>query len=146
VVGYTGREGYARSAEVRERGRAVLWRGGGKISALPSLPGAQESRAESINDAGQIVGTSGGRAVLWQNGRILDLNAHLPKDSGWVLKDATAINNHGWIVGRGTREGIPFVFLLTPQAAGVPDKGSNSPRLFTKSCVSGDNRGRGGAG
>jgi probable HAF family extracellular repeat protein len=103
----------------------VLWQGGGKISALPSLPGAQqqESRAEAINNAGQIVGTSGGRAVLWQNGRVLDLNAHIPKDSGWVLKAATAVNNHGWIAGRSTRDGIPFVFLLTPQAAGAPEKG-----------------------
>jgi probable HAF family extracellular repeat protein len=111
VVGYTGKEGYARGATVQQPGRAVLWRSGGKISALPSLPGAQESRAEAINNAGQIVGTSGGRAVLWQNGRVLDLNAHIPKDSGWVLKAATAVNNRGWIAGRGTKDGTPSSFF-----------------------------------
>jgi uncharacterized membrane protein len=126
VVGYAKRKGYLRStAEVGNPRRAVLWQGAGKIRALPSLPGAQqqESRAEAINNAGQIVGTSGGRAVLWQNGRVLDLNAHIPKDSGWVLNAATAVNNRGWIAGRGTRDGLSFVFLLTPQAAGAPEKG-----------------------
>jgi uncharacterized membrane protein len=119
VIGVVGTKAWWRYAEVREPARAVLWRGG-KATALGFLPGAASDRANAINDSGWIVGSSGGRAVLWQADRpqrAVALNDRIPPGSGWVLETATAINNRGWIAGRGTRDGKPWVFLLTPAAA-----------------------------
>jgi probable HAF family extracellular repeat protein len=79
---------------------------------LPSLPdapapgGRGDSRAESINDSGQVVGVSGGQAIgttvvfghafLWsQADGIVDLGA-LPGD---LESAAKAINDHGQVVG-----------------------------------------------
>lgn len=53
------------------------------------------SYAYDINDKGQIVGTAGGRAVLWQNGKPRDLGV-LP---GFTSGAAKAINNAGQIAG-----------------------------------------------
>ena len=70
--------------------------------------------AAAINDAGDVVGTSGGRAVVWQAGAIQDLNLALPRTSGWRLESASGINNLGQIVGTGTHDGLTRAFLLTP--------------------------------
>jgi probable HAF family extracellular repeat protein len=43
-----------------------------------------------------------------------DLNDLIPKDSGWILRQAFAINDVGQIVGLGHFQGIMEVFLLTP--------------------------------
>lgn len=80
-------------------GRAVVWNGQTAID-LGTL-GGQESTAQGINDAGQIVGWSllpdgSLRAALWQNGTITNLG------SGANFSFATAINNKGQIVGSST--------------------------------------------
>jgi probable HAF family extracellular repeat protein len=92
--------------------RAFVWRNG-IMTPLGELPGAQSSNAWSINDTGQIVGQSGAQAVLWQNSTIFNLNNLIPANSGWVLQNATAINNHGHIVGTGSFNGQTRAFLLT---------------------------------
>jgi probable HAF family extracellular repeat protein len=70
-----------------------------------------------INAARQIVGVSGGslgnRAVLWENGRIYDLNGLVVSGYPHRLIVAQHINDDGVIVGRavlaGTTTQVPFV-------------------------------------
>jgi probable HAF family extracellular repeat protein len=77
------------------------------MSELSTLGGDWSSRANDIKDLGQIVGVSGNgepsneNAVIWQNGRIKDLNRLIPRETGWRLVEAVAINNEGQIVGKG---------------------------------------------
>jgi probable HAF family extracellular repeat protein len=64
--------------------------------------GAMESGAEAINNLGQIVGwatTPAGQphAVLWNHGKMVDLNELAPVPSGTVLEKATGINDAGGI-------------------------------------------------
>lgn len=54
------------------------------------------------------------RATLWENGLKYDLNDLIPRDSGWELGDAFAINDNGVIVGIGKRWGHKRTFLFIP--------------------------------
>ncbi len=77
-------------------------------------------RAYGINDSGQIVGNAAGVglghfAFLWDNGKMYNLNELIASDSGWQLDQARAINNEGWIVGRGRHENRSKAFLLIPE-------------------------------
>ena len=108
--------GHSRLADKSQH--AFFW-SHGQMTDLGTLPGYPTSEASDINDHGQIVGNSQtrqaeGRAILWEGGRLLDLNSLVPANSGWQLKSATAINNHGWITGQGTYNGKERAFLLTP--------------------------------
>src|SRR5262249_37300427 len=83
-------------------GRAFMW--DGKLHELGGLS-ANQSDAFGINASGQVAGYSdtpegGGRAVLWQNGKITDLGA-LP---GGKASRALAINNSGDVVGSADTE------------------------------------------
>lgn len=80
--------------------------------------GRVSSAANSINNAGQIVGfsytpDSEQRAVLWEDGNLIDLNGLISGDAGWKLASAAKINNRGQIVGTGYRDGQQQGFLLT---------------------------------
>lgn len=92
---------------------AFLWRGG-RMTALPKLPGRKHCEAFGINDRTEIAGSCDSRAVVWRLGKITDLNTCLPPASGWKLEQAQAINNRGQIAGSGTFHGQPHLFLLTP--------------------------------
>ncbi len=77
---------------------AFVWDGG--LTYLPTFPGAVLSRAQSLNDRGQVVGEIGfsashRRATLWQGGIALDLGG-LPEHE---VNVAFGINNQGQIVG-----------------------------------------------
>ncbi len=89
----------------------------GETTCLDSPNGTQAS-ALAINNSSQVVGyllTQGKyTAVLWINGKMLDLNSLIPPGSGWKLREASAINDHGQIVGDGDLFGKPCAFLLTP--------------------------------
>mgnify|MGYP001004540270 FL=1 len=104
---------------------AVLWDG-----SMHDLGGTQ-STAVDINNAGLIVGSSGGHAVLWESGQMLDLNSQIPVDSGWLLQSARAINDKGQIVGRGSLNGQARAYLLTPQAYHWANPGGGSWHLST---------------
>jgi len=87
--------------------KAFLWRNG-KMTDLGTLPGDNYSTAEAINVSGIIVGQagqyatpSGNHAVMWEGGKIYDLNNLLSPTSGWYLQTADAINDNGVIVGKG---------------------------------------------
>jgi subtilisin-like proprotein convertase family protein len=73
----------------------------------------------ALNDAGQVVGrlVSPQSAFLWSDGLIYTLYNQLLNNAGWLsLRDATAINNRGEIIGSGTRtDGSTHGFLLRPQ-------------------------------
>ena len=89
------------------------------MRGLGSIPRLHDSKASALNDLGQVVGNAYHRtdeaALLWQNGKVYELNTLIPAHSGWKLQNALAINNHGLIVGNGIHNGIRRGFLLTPQ-------------------------------
>lgn len=90
----------------------------GKMADLGTPSGGTSSWAYAINDAGQVVGMSyvngGQRAFLFSEGRMQDLNNSIPPGSGWILSEATAINNKGQIAGSGLFHVTPTAYLLTP--------------------------------
>ncbi|MCH8006731.1 MAG: hypothetical protein IH888_10960 [Planctomycetes bacterium] len=69
--------------------------------------------ARDINNLNQVVGSDGGRAVMWESSVVTDLNDLLPPGSGWVLQRAEAINNVGQIVGEGLLNGVTRGFFMT---------------------------------
>ena len=98
-------------------GHAVCWIGG-KVRDLGT------GWALAVSNAGQIVGDSGtgpadyfhdAHALLWARGYRYDLNDCIPKHSGWLLVQATHIDDHGQIAGCGTFHGSARAFLLTPR-------------------------------
>lgn len=101
--------------------RATMW-DGNTVTDLGTLGG--ESVARAINDSGTVVGwsrigTSLTHGFLWDGTTMVDINALLDAESvsaGWVLKDATDINDQGWIVGIASNglTGQTQAFLLTP--------------------------------
>src|SRR5262249_39998558 len=85
------------------------------------------SVANAINSAGQIVGYFGGSGNKTafvatvdasNNGTHTDLHTLIPANSGWVLKEATAINDSGQIVGYGNLGNLVSAFVLTPVSQG----------------------------
>ncbi len=111
---------------------ATLWQNGGKTDLGALLSGVTFSVALSINAAGQVVGASNTlgphgevdgiqQAWLWQKDSQgaysnTDLDTLLPPGSGWkTLISASAINDHGQIVGLGVfSDGLIHRYLLGP--------------------------------
>jgi len=108
---------------------AFLWSTDSGMTDLGTLPGGGTSRADGINESGQIVGASDTvaprpwHAFLWEGGQMTDLNDLIPPDAGWELISAHTINESGQIVGYGycpptDPVGAPrlytHAFLLTP--------------------------------
>lgn len=84
---------------------------------------ADYSSAEAINNAGTIVGTAkfgpgifDFRAVIFEEGNVVDLNTLISPSSGFKLFDARGINDSGQIVGSGyaVNGSVQHAFLLTP--------------------------------
>jgi len=117
VVGYDEPASY--------ESKAFLWQNG-VMTDLGTLPGDNYSEAQSINDSGIAVGQagiyanpSGNHAVMWQDGKIIDLNNLLSPTSGWFLQTATGINDNGEIVGNGSYNGVwgQYSLFLSGNAA-----------------------------
>ena len=133
---------------------ATRWKNS-KISDLGTLEGDCFSIANAVNSSGQIIGQSFScdfpfisRAVVWEHGSIVDLNAAIPANPTLQLVETDNINDHGEIVGRGLPAGCDnldlcgHVFLLIPCAGGQGCEGndgssarSNSPAI-TRSAAS----------
>ena len=91
---------------------AFLW-SGGKLTDLGTLPGFHDASAASINDFGQIVGSSGPRAgFIYFHKTMYNLEDLLAPGTlfhsingglgfGWVFSPAVAINNRGQIIING---------------------------------------------
>src|SRR5713101_7986050 len=89
---------------------AFVWRGGG-LKDLGTLPGGDYSFAASINQLGQIAGTSENNqidpasgnpefhAVLWQNDKIQDLGT-----LGGTASFATTLNDLGQVIGEALND------------------------------------------
>lgn len=98
------------------------------LTILPTLEGGLRSNANAINDYNQVVGTSDTlvgttsvyHAFLWNqaDNTLVDLNDFAA--TGWILSSATAINDNGDIVGKGSLNGEPHGFLLTSSAISEP--------------------------
>lgn len=66
----------------------------------------------SVEDLNVNVGT--GRATVWLDGELLDLNAATGNDGEWVFLYLADVNREGEMVGYGERNGERRSFLLTP--------------------------------
>jgi probable HAF family extracellular repeat protein len=99
---------------------AFLWTKATGMQDLGTLPGDVNSTGSGINDAGDIVGLSldqdfNGRAFLWHNGRMTDLNTLISAHSSVFLFSGCSINDRGQITGLGvTSAGEFHSYLLTP--------------------------------
>jgi probable HAF family extracellular repeat protein len=109
--------------------RAFLWRDG-VMTDLGALPNFANSRANGINDAGLIVGSSSlyigwagltvTRATLWDRGKAIDLNSLKPPGFKGTLIEATAVNRSGQIAGEFSIDPYPTnsynyrCFLMSP--------------------------------
>jgi len=94
LVGYTTRtDGYRFASK---------WVSG-SLTQLPNLTGTgnPKSAAYAVTDAKDIVGTSFGRAVIWRDGKVYDLNSALTTGIGTVLTVAGQINRQGLVVAYG---------------------------------------------
>jgi len=83
---------------------AFLWTKDKGMTDLGTLPGDVASGALGMNNKGQVVGGSNdangnGRAFLWQDGVMTDLNSLVAPDSSLYLVYAGDINERGEIVG-----------------------------------------------
>lgn len=120
----------ARDINDREQVTGTLQRQGflwerGTLVQLPSLADAVITQAVSINNAGEIVGTSGltngARATLWDEEQVFDLNDLIhpndPLRAFVSLGEALSINDRGAIAVRGRDSRAPTelrTYLLTP--------------------------------
>lgn len=98
------------------RGRAFLYQGGATVQDLNSLiynrtewPYVELTRADAINDIGQVVVFAGGSAFIWEDGDLTDLGV-LPSGSS---SSGFGINNLGQVVGEArsyTGENHAFLY------------------------------------
>lgn len=91
---------------------------------LKILPGSvNTTQVYGINDHGQIVGTSDGKAIFYASPAAVpvELVKLITNGGGWDPWNATGINNRGEIAGFGMREGIGGRFYkLEPQPVPEP--------------------------
>lgn len=94
---------------------AFLWQGG-TMTDLGTLRAGDESFALAINNAGQVVGSSGDRAFLWQDGEMADITP--PGASGAA---ARFISDRGSILISAVPDGGTDThwYLATPAAPGT---------------------------
>jgi probable HAF family extracellular repeat protein len=101
--------------------RAFLYENG-HMHDLGALPGDDNSWANDINTAGIVVGGSETysqtvRAFVFIGGHMYMLqNLLIANTGGWILSEATAINDAGQIVANGRNAaGVTHALLLNPQ-------------------------------
>ncbi len=113
AVGYTG------TTTVND---AFIWSETDGMSLLPRLDPTRSHFAYDINEDGVVVGyraTSSSTigAVIWDSttGDVRDLLPLVQDSAGWdLLFDGQYINSSGQILGRGVRNGLHTMYLLTP--------------------------------
>ena len=134
-LGTPGAIAYAINAHNQTVGQAVnsegtalaaIWQNNTVTSLGILLPGDVASFATSINNRGQVVGSSfdstssWSHGLLWQNGKMYDLNTLFPANSNLYVISASNINESGQIAGMavemaGQNAGnVVHAFLATP--------------------------------
>lgn len=117
VAGWVGQTGGTGVRGLTFHYQAFLWQNG-KMRGLGSILRLPDSKASALNDKGQVVGNAYHKtdeaALLWQHGKVYEMNTLVPPGSGWKLQNALVINNNGWIIGNGIHNGIRRGFLLIP--------------------------------
>ena len=105
---------------------AAIWEDNTVKSLGGLLPGDVASQATSINNRGQVVGGSfnskseWSHGLLWQNGKMIDLNTVFPASSNLYVVYASNINESGQIAGMAVLTAGPHAgkvvhgFLATP--------------------------------
>jgi probable HAF family extracellular repeat protein len=105
---------------------AALWQNNTVTALGILLPGDASSFATSINNRGQVVGSSfdtsssWSHGLLWENGRMFDLNQLFPASSNLYVISASNINESGQIAGMAVEMAGPNAgkivhsFLATP--------------------------------
>jgi probable HAF family extracellular repeat protein len=86
---------------------------GGVLQQLADIPG--NSCAKSVNDRGDVVGSSDAGGWLYSNG-VLTMLAQIPevRAAGYTNATPAGINDRGWIAGNGYKPGtggVPFVLV-----------------------------------
>ncbi len=92
--------------------------GSDTMTTSGTLNSSTYSIAYDINDAGQVVGTSGERGFVWQDGVMLNLNSLLEVGSAYTITSANAINEMGEIAAVGTINGESHGLILVADNAG----------------------------
>jgi probable HAF family extracellular repeat protein len=117
VTGYASTFGFSLNAPVH----AYAWSGGVQTDLGTLYPNDEfaNSAGAAINSQGVVVGYSQAsrsgstsHATAFANGVVTDLNGLLPANSGWLLENATGIDDRGNIVGVGLHNSIQRGFLL----------------------------------
>ena len=124
---------------------ATIWQNHAVAALGGLMPGDVSSFATSINNRGQVVGSSfdsrgnWSRGLLWQNGVMIDLNTVFPASSNLFVVSASNINESGQIAGMaveisGSPAGvIVHAFLATPveedQGKSVADVVGTHPEI-----------------
>jgi probable HAF family extracellular repeat protein len=107
-----------------EMHHACLWVAG-VAHDLGSLNGNQSEALALDGTASRVVGRAlvpaakgyaSYHAFLWSDGAMRDLNELIAPGSGWVLEEASGVNDAGQIVGSGSHLGQHRAFLLQPNA------------------------------
>lgn len=115
IVGFAGVPQSSGGVQVH----AFAWTRAGGIQALPREPDDAQTEAWSVNERRQTVGLANGpnglRAVLWQNGEMLDLNDIVQRGYRSHLFVARGINDLGVITGQSRGEdGVLRTFVAIP--------------------------------
>jgi probable HAF family extracellular repeat protein len=105
---------------------AAIWENNTVKSLGVLLPGDAAAFATSINNRGQVVGSSfdfssnWSHGLIWENGRMFDLNQLFPASSNLYVISASNINESGQIAGMAVEMAGPHAgtivhsFLATP--------------------------------
>lgn len=104
------------------------------LGVMSQSAGFPHTGAASINDRDQVVGSGGGEALLWQNGKLHRLTDLFSVRPELYLNNATAINQGGMIVANTTGDEEGQVILLVP-AELLVDANNDGKMAFTNAAV-----------
>jgi probable HAF family extracellular repeat protein len=105
---------------------AALWQNNTVVALGGLLPGDVASFATSINNRGQVVGSSfdsgsnWSRGLLWQNGAMTDLNTLFPASSNLYVVSASNINESGQISGMAVEMAGPHAGIIVHAYLATP--------------------------
>jgi probable HAF family extracellular repeat protein len=103
IVGFSDLPGDVSGGVLTPNFHAFIWtKESGKMTDIGVLPGDTLSEALDVNDQGQVVGVSipSFHAFIYENNKLRDLNALMPKGSPLLLIGANGINERGEITGQ----------------------------------------------